>query len=61
MIKLDHDYYIVELNCLHIPDEVFDWLHENLGTGDNRRYWIKHPKIYFENKYDNLMFTIAFA
>ena len=56
-IKIDHDYYIVELNNYKLPFEAYTWLKENCKSP-----WIyRHPNIYFENKSDHLMFTLRWS
>ena len=55
--KLDHEYYIVELNDFRLPYEALEWLKENCGN----RWTYRHPNIYFENHYDHLMFTVRWS
>jgi hypothetical protein len=57
MIIADHEYHIVELYNVEPPKEMFDWLWERCGT----RWMYKHPKIYFADKYDHLMFTLRWS
>ena len=61
MLKLDHEYRIVELNNYRIPENVLQWLYDNCGQGENARWFYKHPKIYFEEPRDHLMFTLRWA
>lgn len=57
--KLDHEYHIVEFNDVLVPDEVFVWLNENFG--DEGRWMYKHPKLYFANAQDHLIFTLRWS
>ncbi len=61
MIKVDHEYYVVELVNRLPPEEMFDWLHENCGAGEDGRWWFKFPNVYFANKQDHLMFTLRWS
>ena len=62
MILIDHEYHIVELhNKVQPPEEMFDWLWERCGPGDGARWMYKHPRIYFADKYDHLMFTLRWS
>lgn len=58
MISVNHDYYIIELNNVKVPTEVFEWLKDNFGDGRDGRWFLKYPKLYFKNKHDHLMFTL---
>lgn len=60
-IKLDHEYHIVELHNYKLPFEALTWLKENCGEGNDARWIYKHPKIYFLNQRDHLMFTLRWA
>lgn len=58
MLKLNHEYYVVEMNNVLIPERMFDWLELHVQKGD---YFIKHPNIYFANKNDHFMFILRFS
>lgn len=58
MIKSDHDYRVIELNGFRLPEEVLVWLKENVREG---QWFYKHPKIYFEETHDHLMFTLRWS
>ena len=59
MIKIEHDYHVVEL--YHIPWEVIEWCQERFGAGDGSRWMIKNNKIYFANKLDHMMFLVRWS
>jgi len=59
MLLIDHEYHIVEL--YHVPDEVFSWLEEIHGPGDGTVWMYKHPKIYFANPKDHMMFLLRWS
>jgi hypothetical protein len=61
MLVLDHEYHIVELNNVEPPQEVFDWLKQNYGTGTDGRWGFRHPNIYFANKSDHMMFVLRWS
>jgi hypothetical protein len=58
MIIIDHDYHVVELNSYSLPDGIYQWLEDQFGPGDGSRWFYKHPKIYFANPNDHLMFLL---
>ena len=60
-VKLNHEYHVVELYNYQIPDEVVEWLADNCGSGHSARWFYKHPKIYFEEPHDHLMFTLRWS
>lgn len=60
MILIDHEYYIVELN-FRAPAEVFEWLMLKFGPGDGTRWMYKHPRLYFANSKDHLLFTLRWS
>lgn len=60
-VLIDHEYHIVELNGWRMPDEVLVWLHENYGLGDGKIWMYKHPKVYFANPRDHLMFLLKWG
>ena len=60
-ILIDHEYHIIELHNIMVPDEVFDWLFENCGDGSDGRWFLKHPRLYFRNSRDHLMFTLRWS
>jgi hypothetical protein len=57
-IILDHEYYIVEMNNVVIPERMFDWLNEHVQDG---AWFVKHPNIYFANRQDHFMFVLRFS
>ena len=59
-LKLDHEYYIIEFNDVQIPDEVFEWLNENFGDTEGR-WSYRHPRLYFANSKDHLLFTLKWS
>lgn len=61
MILVNHDYHVVELNPLRPPPEMFEWLQLKFGPGDGHRWMYKHPKLYFSNKNDHLMFLLRWS
>jgi hypothetical protein len=60
MILIEHEYHIVELN-LRAPAEVFEWLMLKFGPGDGTRWMYKHPRLYFADPKDHLMFTLRWS
>jgi hypothetical protein len=44
-----------------VTNEVLDWLHAQHGIGDGTRWMYKHPKIYFANAQDHLMFLLRWS
>lgn len=58
MIKIDHDYHVVELNNYAIPHQIWDWMQDQFGPATGSRWFYKHPKIYFANASDHLMFLL---
>ena len=61
MILANHDYYIVELNTKTPPAEMFEWLQLRFGAGDGTRWWYKHPKLFFTDESDHLMFLLKWG
>ena len=62
MLLLDHDYHIVELyTSVQPPAEMFEWLQLRLGPGDGTRWMYKHPKLYFVDPKDHMMFLIRWS
>jgi len=61
MLLVDHEYHIVELNGFRAPDAMFEWLQLRLGPGDGTRWWYKHPKLYFADPKDHMMFLIRWS
>ena len=59
MIKPNHDYYVVEMH--KVPHYVIEWLFENYGIGDGTRWIYKHPKIFFANSKDHMMFLLRWG
>lgn len=59
MILLDHDYHVVEMH--KFPNQVIEWLHEKHGIGDGTIWMYKHPKIYFANPKDHMMFVLRWS
>lgn len=60
-VKVDHEYHIVELHNVVPPAEMFEWLQVRLGPGDGTRWMYKHPKLYFADAKDHLMFTVRWS
>jgi hypothetical protein len=60
MILVEHEYHIVELN-FQAPAEVFEWLMLKFGPGDGTRWMYKHPRLYFANSKDHLLFTLRWS
>ena len=60
-VEIDHEYHIIELQPYNMPSEVMDWLIENFGKPDGSRWTYRHPKIYFKNSKDHLMFTLRWS
>ena len=60
-IILDHEYHIVELHNIQPPAEMFEWLMLRFGPGDGTRWMYKHPKLYFADPKDHLMFTLRWS
>jgi hypothetical protein len=60
-LLINHDYHIVELHNRKPPAEMFEWLMLKFGAGDGIRWWYKHPKLYFVNKRDHLMFVLRWS
>jgi len=58
-LQINHDYHVVEM--YKVPNEVLVWLHERHGLGDGRIWMYKHPKIYFANARDHLMFVLRWS
>ena len=58
MIKINHDYHIVELNQYGMTTEVMEWMIKKFGDQYEGRWFYKHPKIYFVNSQDHLMFLL---
>jgi hypothetical protein len=59
LIEVEHEYFVVELNNIEVPSEVIDWLYERIG--DNKKWFYKHPKIYFYSKHDHMMFLLRWG
>lgn len=59
MILVDHDYHVVEMH--KVPNQVIEWLHEKYGIGDGTIWMYKHPKIYFANPKDHMMFILRWS
>ena len=59
MILLNHDYHVVEMH--KVPNQVIEWLHEKHGIGDGNIWMYKHPKIYFANPKDHMMFVLRWS
>ncbi len=57
---VDHEYTVVEWN-IKVPDEVFEWLQVKFGPGDGIRWWYRHPKIYFVDRRDHMMFLLRWS
>lgn len=62
MFKVNQEYRIVELNTnVEIPKEMILWLKENFGSGQDGRWALIYPKVYFANPKDHLMFTLKWS
>jgi len=61
IILTDHEYHIVELNPQKPPVEMFEWLMLQLGAGDGTRWMYKHPKLYFADPRDHMMFLLRWS
>jgi hypothetical protein len=62
MILVDHEYHVVELHTFKIPPaEMFEWLQLKFGPGDGYRWMYKHPKIYFADPKDHMMFLLRWS
>ena len=61
IILTDHEYHIVELNPQKPPAEMFEWLMLRLGAGDGTRWLYKHPKVYFADPRDHMMFLLRWG
>lgn len=59
MIRIDHDYHVVEM--YRVTTEVLDWLYERHGRGDGTVWMYKHPRIYFSNPKDHIMFILRWS
>lgn len=60
-VIINHEYHVVELNNVRVPDEVFEWLQVKFGPGDGRRWHYRHPKIYFADRRDHMMFLLRWG
>ena len=61
MLLIDHEYHVVDLNAFYVPDGMFEWLQLRFGTGDGTRWMYKHPKLYFADPKDHMMFLIRWS
>ena len=61
MIIADLEYSIIELAPDGMPTEVYDWMCEQYGPPNERRWFYRHPSIYFANPKDHLMFTLRWS
>lgn len=62
MILIDHEYTVVELHTFSKPpDEMFEWLQLKFGPGNGVRWMYKHPKIYFADAKDHMMFLLRWS
>jgi hypothetical protein len=61
MILIGHEYHIIELDQYGMPRDIHLWLTEQFGPGNGTRWFYRHPKIYFANKKDHLMFLLRIA
>ncbi len=60
MLRVDHDYYVVEL-VKSLPNIVMDWMCETYGKPDGTRWFYRSNKIYFADQKDHLMFVIKWS
>lgn len=60
MIKLNHDYHVVELNH-NVPAEVTEWLQLKFGPGNGERWFLRWPRIYFADPKDHMMFLLKWG
>jgi hypothetical protein len=58
---INHDYHIVELNQYGMTTKVMQWMLEKFGRQDQGRWFYRHPKIYFTNSQDHLMFVLRWS
>lgn len=61
ILLTNYDYHVVELNLTWPPEEMFEWLMLKFGAGDGTRWWYKHPKLFFVDKRDHLMFVLRWS
>jgi hypothetical protein len=61
ILLTNYDYHVVELNHYDISTEVWDWLEERFGVGNGERWFYRHPKLFFLNKQDHLMFVLRWS
>jgi hypothetical protein len=61
MLLLDHEYHVVELYTISDLSEMFEWLQLRFGAGDGSRWMYKHPKLYFADPKDHMMFLIRWS
>ena len=60
-ILIDHEYTVVELHNINPPDEMFAWLQIQFGPGNGTRWFYKHPKLYFADRRDHMMFILRYS
>jgi hypothetical protein len=56
-----HEYHIVELNHYGMSTEIQNWLQAQLGVGNGEHWFYRHPRIYFKNSKDHLMFLLRWS
>lgn len=61
MILIEHDYHIVELHNIQPPAEMFEWLQLRFGPGNGTKWMYKHPKVYFADPKDHMMFLLRWG
>jgi hypothetical protein len=61
MIMANHEYHVVEFGSRHLPAEIFEWLQIKYGPGDGTRWWYRHPRLFFRNSSDHLMFLLSWS
>jgi hypothetical protein len=60
VIRLNHDYHIVELNR-QLTAEVRNWLETKFGLGTGERWFYKNNRIYFADARDHMMFVLVWG
>lgn len=57
--EIGHEYHVIEMNT--IPSTLVDWLVEMFGPPNKRKWFIRHPNIYFYNESDHMMFLVRWS
>jgi hypothetical protein len=61
MLLIDHEYHVVEIHSFAGLDAVFEWLQVQYGPGNGTRWMYKHPRIYFADPKDHMMFLLRWS